>query len=241
MSEENKRIVETLSHQNICLNELRQYIHQSFINAGGSKVKFSDTWLCDLVNDYIFPSPVVEDAQEEEPSDEFFKVFKRFSIYRGEDITFDNLTSETLRDFEKYLLKEHTFYKVEGKNWRDKKVTFLDKRFARAYKSVPECRLPARRGGNAISKIMVELCFLAGLDRTVTTLNPTTREEEKHPMYEVASSHMARRCFIGNLYKQVQDPNLVGKLSGHAEGSKAFARYRDIDEEMQKELVKMLE
>ena len=36
-------------------------------------------------------------------------------------------------------------------------------------------------------------------------------------------------------------PNLVGKLSGHAEGSKAFARYRDIDEEMQKELVKMLE
>lgn len=57
----------------------------------------------------------------------------------------------------KYLLKEHTFYKVEGKNWRDKKVTFLDKRFARAYKSVPECRLPARRGGNAISKIMVEL------------------------------------------------------------------------------------
>ena len=85
------------------------------------------------------------------------------------------------------------------------------------------------------------MCFLAGLDRTVTTLNPTTREEEKHPMYEVASSHMARRCFIGNLYKQVQDPNLVGKLSGHAEGSKAFARYRDIDEEMQKELVKMLE
>ena len=405
MSEENKKLVETLSHQNISLNELREYIHQSFINAGGGKVKFTDTWLCDIVNEYNFPTPVVEEAQEEEPSDEFFKVFKhfidtrrasesrikhlmvdwralkRFSIYRGEDITFDNLTSETLRDFEKYLLKEHTFYKVEGKNWRDKTVTFLDKRFARAYKSVPECRLPARRGGNAISKIMVELrtfiiwakddylktdpfkdyeigqclygtpfypnleernklyhfdfsgnprlevqrdififqcvigcrvsdlkhltkssvidgaieyiprktkegkpyivrvplnsialeilekykdtpgdallpchkfdshynddikemCFLAGLDRTVTTLNPTTREEEKHPMYEVASSHMARRCFIGNLYKQVQDPNLVGKLSGHAEGSKAFARYRDIDEEMQKELVKMLE
>ena len=83
------------------------------------------------------------------------EVLVRF--FHDEDITFDNLTSETLRDFEKYLLKEHTFYKVEGKNWRDKTVTFLDKRFARAYKSVPECRLPARRGGNAISKIMVEL------------------------------------------------------------------------------------
>jgi intN1 len=30
-------------------------------------------------------------------------------------------------------------------------------------------------------------------------------------------------------------------LSGHKEGSKAFARYRDIDEDMKKELVNMLE
>jgi hypothetical protein len=41
--------------------------------------------------------------------------------------------------------------------------------------------------------------------------------------------------------KKVKDPNLVGSLSGHAEGSKAFSRYRDIDEEMKTELVKMLE
>mgnify|MGYP006946267864 FL=1 len=52
---------------------------------------------------------------------------------------------------------------------------------------------------------------------------------------------MARRTFIGNLYKQVKDPNLVGSLSGHTEGSKAFARYRDIDEEMKTDLVKLLE
>ena len=36
-------------------------------------------------------------------------------------------------------------------------------------------------------------------------------------------------------------PNLVGKLSGHKENSRAFARYRDIDEDMAKELVEMLE
>ena len=52
---------------------------------------------------------------------------------------------------------------------------------------------------------------------------------------------MARRAFVGNLYKQVKDPNLVGALSGHKEGSRAFARYRDIDDEMKNELVKMLE
>jgi hypothetical protein len=61
------------------------------------------------------------------------------------------------------------------------------------------------------------------------------------PLNELASSHLARRCFVGNLYKQVKDPNLVGALSGHKDGSKAFARYRTIDEQMKTELVKMLE
>jgi len=406
MSQENKSEVESLVAINKKLEALSLFIHQSFIDAGIGKIKIPDSWLAGLITNYNFPATLEEQKKEEpDDSEEFFEVFKhfidtrrssesrkkhlmvdlralkRFSIYRGEKVTFENLTSDTLRDFEQYLINEHTYYKIEGKNWRDKKVIYLDKKFAKAYNEVPECRLPVERGGNAISKIMVELrtfiiwakddyiktdpfknyeigqclygtpfylnleernhlyhfdfsgnprletqrdififqcvvgcrvsdlkslkkssiidgaveyiprktkegkpyivrvplnaiacqilekykytpgdallpcykydrfynedikemCFLAGLDRTVTILNPTTREEEKHPIYEVASSHMARRCFIGNLYKQVKDPNLVGKLSGHAEGSKAFARYRDIDEEMQKELVKMLE
>lgn len=80
----------------------------------------------------------------------------------------------------------------------------------------------------------------ASIDRVVTILNPTTGEEEKRPIYEVASTHMARRTFIGNLYKKVKDPNLVGSLSGHKEGSRAFARYRDIDDDIKKELINML-
>jgi len=82
---------------------------------------------------------------------------------------------------------------------------------------------------------------LAGLTRNVTVRNPTTGEANIKPLNEVASSHMARRVFVGNLYKQVKDPNLVGVLSGHKEGSKAFARYRDIDENMKNDLVKLLE
>lgn len=81
----------------------------------------------------------------------------------------------------------------------------------------------------------------AGITRPVTIINPTTREPEVRPINEIASSHLARRCFVGNLYKQVKDPNLVGALSGHKEGSRAFARYREIDEEMKQNLVKMLE
>jgi integrase len=81
----------------------------------------------------------------------------------------------------------------------------------------------------------------AGLDRMVTILDQQTRDEVQRPLYEVASSHMARRSFIGNIYKKVKDPNLVGALSGHKEGSKAFARYRTIDDDMKKELIDMLE
>ncbi len=85
-----------------------------------------------------------------------------------------------------------------------------------------------------------EMLRVAGIDRVVTILNPTTGEEEKRPICEVASSHIARRTFIGNLYKKVKDPNWVGSLSGHKEGSRAFARYREIDEEMKIELINLL-
>lgn len=82
---------------------------------------------------------------------------------------------------------------------------------------------------------------LAGLDRLVSVLNPITGKTEQKPLYDVASSHMARRTFVGNLYKKFKDPNLVGKLSGHKEGSRAFMRYRDIDQEMKVEMVKAIE
>ena len=51
---------------------------------------------------------------------------------------------------------------------------------------------------------------------------------------------MVRRTFIGNLYKETPDPNIIGKLSGHKEGSRAFARYRDIDDDMLTDLVSKL-
>lgn len=109
------------------------------------------------------------------------------------------------------------------------------------YKDIPGDKLLPCISDQNYNYAIKEVFTVAGLTRPVTILNPTTRQEEKRPLNEVASSHLARRCFIGNLYKQVKDPNLIGKLSGHVEGSKAFARYRDIDEDMRRELVTMLE
>lgn len=58
---------------------------------------------------------------------------------------------------------------------------------------------------------------------------------------KIACSNIARRTFIGNIYKLVQDPNLISALTGHVEGSRAFSRYRTIDMDMKKDLVKILE
>lgn len=85
-----------------------------------------------------------------------------------------------------------------------------------------------------------EVFRACGINRMVPVLDTITRKTEMKPICDVASSHMARRTFVGNLYKQVKDPNLVGKLSGHAEGSRAFARYRDIDDEMISDMTKLL-
>lgn len=81
----------------------------------------------------------------------------------------------------------------------------------------------------------------AKITRLVTVLNSLTGQSEQIPINEVASSHMARRTFCGNMYKKVKDVRLVGSMSGHAPGSRAFDRYSDIDDEMKMELVNMIE
>lgn len=89
----------------------------------------------------------------------------------------------------------------------------------------------------AIKKIFT----LCEVTRMVTILNAATGKEEQRPINELASSHLARRTFVGNLYKKVKDPNLVGSLSGHKDGSRAFARYREIDDDIKKELIGYLD
>ena len=86
-----------------------------------------------------------------------------------------------------------------------------------------------------------EVLTTCKVTRMVTILNPKTGQEEQRALNEIASSHMARRTFIGCLYRQVQDPNLIGSMSGHAEGSKAFARYRAIDNETKRDVISLID
>ncbi len=90
------------------------------------------------------------------------------------------------------------------------------------------------------NKGIKELLRHCGIDRMVTILDTHGYKTTQKPLYEVATSHTARKTFIGNLYKQVQDPNLIASMSGHAEGSTAFRRYRTIDDDMKRKLVDMI-
>lgn len=77
----------------------------------------------------------------------------------------------------------------------------------------------------------IKECFrIAGLTREVEVQDARTGEMVLRPINELASSHMARRTFVGNAYLSVQDPALIGAMSGHVAGSKAFARYRRIED-----------
>ena len=79
----------------------------------------------------------------------------------------------------------------------------------------------------AIKKVLT----VCGVTRKVTVLDTLTKTDTLKPINEVASSHMARRTFVGLLYSKVKDPEIIAKMSGHTEGSRAFRRYRKITEE----------
>jgi len=81
------------------------------------------------------------------------------------------------------------------------------------------------------NKDLKRIFSICEITRKVEVINPKTGEIEFKPLNEIASSHLARRTFIANLYTKVQDPTLIGKMSGHIEGSKAFTRYRKIEDE----------
>jgi len=85
-----------------------------------------------------------------------------------------------------------------------------------------------------------EIFTIAGVTRNVVVRNSLTGEEEIRPINEVASSHMARRTFTGNIYSAFKDQALVSELTGHAPGSRAFARYREIDQKMKREMVDVI-
>lgn len=85
-----------------------------------------------------------------------------------------------------------------------------------------------------------ELFKKAGLNRIVMKMNPTTGVMEPKHLYEVASSHMARRTFVGVLYCAGVKDDVIGSMSGHKEGSNSFKRYRKVTDALKENAIDQL-
>jgi len=90
--------------------------------------------------------------------------------------------------------------------------------------------------------INLKLLFKSvGLTRMVTIADPNTRQTVQKSISDIASSHMARRVFIGNLHRKGVKNEIIASMSGHVENSKAFSRYYNINQEDQHNAIKLIE
>lgn len=74
----------------------------------------------------------------------------------------------------------------------------------------------------------------AGIDRPVMWRNPKTGEVKPRPLYEIASSHLARRTFAQIAYSSTGDKRLTASMTGHSENSRAFNRYSEVTRDMKR-------
>ena len=139
------------------------------------------------------------------------------------------------------ILKKYDYMKnevlVDNRYSRKNISKAIKDKMPSSISDAPLFPLIAQQRYNEYIKEVFKAC---GITRIVSVINPTTGEIEQKSIADLASSHLARRTFVGNLYNKVQDPNLVGSLSGHKEGSRAFARYRTINIDIKADLIDKL-
>lgn len=82
------------------------------------------------------------------------------------------------------------------------------------------------------NRALKDIFRLAGLNRIVTRLNPVTRLPEQKRLYELASSHMARRTFVGVLHSKNVKNEVISSMTGHSPNSRSYTRYRTVVQEL---------
>lgn len=88
-----------------------------------------------------------------------------------------------------------------------------------------------------IKKVFLQV----GLTRTVATIDKKTLLEKHVTIDTLASTHMARRIFVGGLFNAGVNNEVIGSMSGHVAHSKAISRYYKVSDEQQKEAMKLIE
>jgi len=81
------------------------------------------------------------------------------------------------------------------------------------------------------NEYLKELFEEVKLNRKVPIFNPTDNSTDMVPLHKIASSHMARRTFIGILHR-TQKNEVIASMTGHSADSRSFKRYYDVDYEL---------
>ena len=106
---------------------------------------------------------------------------------------------------------------------------------------VPDGRLLPFIAEPLYNSYIKELFRKAGLTRNVTRINSKTNEPEQVKLCDIASSHMARRTFIGILYNMGYDRALIASMSGHKPDSKSFSRYHVVERKLQEQAINAID
>ena len=108
------------------------------------------------------------------------------------------------------------------------------------YKGQPNGRLLPFISSQKYNKDIHEIIRLAGLNRIVMVQDPDTLQTIPKQLWEVATSHLARRTFMANMFKTTKSERITSAFTGHADGSRAFSRYTSVDDEMKLEVLKSM-
>lgn len=146
--------------------------------------------------------------------------------------------TSVMNEFVEYIQK-----KTKDKSPRTIRVSLskISKEIIERYSKINGDRLLPFISMQKYNIAIKDIFTLANITRIVTVINPTNGKEEKKPINKIASSHLARRTFVGTLYKEVKDQRLVSSLSGHSPNSKAFSRYVEVDDEMKINMIKLIQ
>jgi integrase len=107
--------------------------------------------------------------------------------------------------------------------------------------NLPDGRLVPRISASAYNEHIKQICGICEINRLVTVSDKKTRVSKQVPICDIASSHMARRVFIGGLIKKGVLIPIISSMSGHSPDSKAFKRYYHVDNDDQKNAMSLIE
>lgn len=106
------------------------------------------------------------------------------------------------------------------------------------YKGQPGGKLLPFVSSQKYNEYIHEMLRISCINRIVMVQDPKTLRTVPKKLWEVASSHMARRTFMANLFKETKSERITSAFTGHADGSRAFSRYTQVDDDMKLDVLK---